>query len=92
MGSPQSGAIFQREKRGDLEVWGTGDDLSQTMNIEQAKREGSGKPERGRKSSVITEKTRKGRESTVPTMGDAKEAALFDLIRPLQTYKVSAPG
>lgn len=62
MGSPQLGGIFQREKRGDLRVWGTGDDQFQTMNIEQAEREGSGKQERGRKSSLLTEKNRKGRE------------------------------
>lgn len=76
MGSLQSGQIFQREKRGDLGVVETGGDLFRTMKVEQAKREGSGKWERERTSPWLKEKTRKGKESTVLTMGEVEEAAL----------------
>lgn len=69
----------------------TGGDPFRTMTVERAKREGSGKWERERTSPLLKEKNRKGKESTVPTMGEVEEAALGDLTRPLQTYKVFAP-
>lgn len=49
-GQLQAGQIFQREKRGDLGVVETGGDPFRTMQVGQAKREGSGKWERERTS------------------------------------------
>lgn len=64
-----------------MEPWG------QEGPAEQAERgENAGRRDEERTGPLLQGKDRKEREIVVPIMGDAEEAALVGLIRPLQTY------